>query len=161
MQRPITPSSPLNNKGKEIWSGHEESNYRVKTQLEEANKKILMLQKMLSDTVKQTHPQAIPKPEMDPYLKGTMEKDCTTARVNLPFELIQEVEEDFASRCLVGLPFGPRPPIEFLRKWMEDTWQYLEIVVKIVEVLPKGYHIFCFQDKKMELNVLGARQWMY
>ena len=64
-----------------------------------------MLEKMLLDTMKQTHPQADPETEMKPCLKGTIEKDFAVARFNLPIDLIQEVEEDYAGRCLVGLHF--------------------------------------------------------
>ena len=63
-------------------------------------------------------------------------------RINLPLELIQEVKEDFSGECLDDSLFGPCPPRELSRKWMEEKWIPLVIMVEDVQVLPNGFYIF-------------------
>ena len=53
----------------------------------------------------------------------------TVARINLSLDLVREVEESLFGRCLVGLMFGP---IKQLRKWMEEKWQPMDVMVEDV-----------------------------
>ena len=57
------------------------------------------------------------------------------ARINLSLDLVRKVEESLSGRCLVGLMFGPRPPVEKvdggqLRKWMEEKWRPMDVMVE-------------------------------
>ena len=92
-------------------------------------------------------------------------KDCeekAIAKINLSLGLVRKVEESLSKRCLVGLMFRPRPrAVEQLRKWMEEKWQSMDVMVEDVEVLSKGHCIFRFQNRKTAMDILDARQWMY
>ena len=57
--------------------------------------------------------------------------------------------------------FWAPSPFEQLRKWMEEKWRPMDVMVEDVQVLPKGHYIFCFQNRKMAVDILGAGQWMY
>ena len=83
------------------------------------------------------------------------------ARINLSLDLVRKVEESLSGRCLVGLMFGPRPRVKQLRRWMEEKWRPLKVMVEDIQVLPKGHYIFRFQNRKMALDILGPGQWMY
>ena len=61
-------------------------------------------------------------------------------RVSLPVDLVRELEGDYAGRCVIALMFGPRPPMEVLKKWVEDTWAPYNVQLESVQVLPKGYY---------------------
>ena len=85
----------------------------------------------------------------------------STKKISLPIDIVREMEGDYSGRCLIGLMFGPRPPMESLKKWVEDTWGPYGAQIKSVQVLPKGYYLFLFKDKEMALHILGAGQWMF
>ena len=59
-------------------------------------------------------------------------------RVFFPVDLVRELEGDYAGRCVIALMFGPRPPMEVLKKWVEDTWAPYNVQLKSVQVFPKG-----------------------
>ncbi|MCO5560560.1 hypothetical protein L7F22_014175 [Adiantum nelumboides] len=160
LRRPIGHWPPLNGEGKEPWTESSEAE-ELKKQLEEARKEIFFFEKKLQEPAMPEALHSLPDTLAEAIPLDTPEGDSSTARVNLPIDLIREVEEDYAGRCLVGLLFGPRPPVEYLRKWMEDTWRALEVEVKAVQVLPKGYYIFLFKNRNMAIKVLGAGQWRY
>lgn len=42
-------------------------------------------------------------------------------KVNMPLDLVRELEDNYLTRCLVGLLFGTRSPLEIPKRWIEDT----------------------------------------
>lgn len=60
--------------------------------------------------------------QVEPNTKCVSKVDTqkyTTTEVNVPIDLVRKLEGDYVRRCLVGLMFGPCPPLEVLKRWID------------------------------------------
>lgn len=58
-------------------------------------------------------------------------EESPTIKVNLLFNLERELESEHARMCLIGSMFGPRPSMEILKRWMDETWGPLGALIKM------------------------------
>lgn len=121
------------------WSNQEEMVPRQ--QLEETNKQLALLQRELMAIKQAQQTQLVSSPADSENIQEEARDIPQAVKVSLPLDIVREVEADYAARCLVGLLFGPIPPVETLKRWINDTWTPLGVEVESVQVLPKGYYI--------------------
>lgn len=63
-------------------------------------------------------------------------------------------------RAVIGSCFGPRPPVERLKSWMNINWGNRGIRVPTVQYLPNGYLVFMFEDPAQAQYVIGQGTWL-
>lgn len=78
----------------------------------------------------------------------------------LPTALIKGIEHDYAQRAVVGMIFGPRPPIDSLRAWIRHNWESIGIEVVLTQAIRNNSYIFLLKTPEMALKALAAGQWV-
>lgn len=80
--------------------------------------------------------------------------------LHIPSSLIKNIEDDYAQRALVGMIFGPRPPVDTLRAWIRANWETAGIEVAQTQALRNNTYIFLMKTPAMALQAISAGQWM-
>lgn len=78
----------------------------------------------------------------------------------IPTAMIKDIEQDYAQRAVVGMLFGPRPPIDTLRAWIRHNWENIGLEVAQTQALRNNTYIFLFKEPEMALKAIAAGQWM-
>lgn len=74
----------------------------------------------------------------------------TIAKINLPLDLVRKLQDEYLTRCLVGLMFGLALPLEILKRWTKNAWCLLREEVEVVQVFLKDI-TFSFLRRKTRL----------
>lgn len=91
---------------------------------------------------------------------GNQEAQKGIRTILIPSSLVKNIEDDYAQRALVGMIFGPRPPIEVLRTWIKQNWGAMGLEVTQTQALRNNSYIFLMKTPEMALQAIAAGQWM-
>lgn len=83
-----------------------------------------------------------------------------TPSLFIPSALVKNIEIDYEKRAVVGMLFGPRPPVETLKAWIRTNWESSGIEVSNTQALRNNTYIFLMKTPEMALQALAAGQWM-
>ena len=76
----------------------------------------------------------------------TPKAQVNRGRIYCNLDVLHSWQVKLESKAVVGSCYGPRPPVEQLRAWMNINWGNKGIKVPHVQYLPNGYFLFMFEE---------------